>query len=77
MIVKHLPEGELYDQEAIAVEHGVSIRTVRRKCTPVAVDDRTQAPLYDPDAAALALRGVKPRPARTATEQRLRRLSVA
>lgn len=77
MIVRHLPQGELYDQEALAVENRVSVRTVRRKCEAVACDVASRAPLYDPDDAGRALGAVKPRPARTSTAQMMRRLSVA
>jgi hypothetical protein len=77
VIVRHLPEGELYDQEALAVENGVSVRTVRRKCEAVACDVASRAPLYDPDAAGHTLGKVKPRPARTAAVQMMRRLSAA
>lgn len=68
---------DLWDQEAIAAETKVSKRTVRRKCEPVACDRASRAPLYDPDAAGRTLAPVRPRPARTALEQRLRRVQMA
>ena len=71
IVHKHV-DGELFDQEALAVENQVSVRTVRRRCKElhVACDARTRAPLYDADAAAAALAAVRPRPARTAAAQR-------
>lgn len=77
MIVRHLPDGELYDQEALATENEVSVRTVRRRCDPVACDVATRAPLYDPDDAGVALGSVQPRIARTAAAQRIRRIQAA
>lgn len=68
MIVRRVEDGELFDQEALAVENRVSQRTVRRKCghLQVACDVRTRAPLYDADAAGAALAGVRARPGRAA-----------
>jgi hypothetical protein len=77
VIVRQLEDADLYDQEALAVETGVSKRTVRRKCEPVACDVATRAPLYDADAAGEVLGRVRPRPARTAAQQRMRRFAMA
>lgn len=77
MIARLGDDDALYDQEALAAEHRLSVRTVRRKCEPVACDVATRAPLYDPDAAAVLLGVVQPRPARSAPVQRVRRLQVA
>lgn len=79
MIVRRLQDGELFDQEALAVENTVSVRTVRRKCRDlqVACDARTRAPLYDADEAGAALSGVRPRPGRTVAAQLARRFAPA
>lgn len=77
MIARRCGDAYLYDQEALAVEHKVSERTVRRRCEQVACDAATRAPLYDPDAAQLVLAAVRPRPARTRHAQAVRRLAIA
>lgn len=71
MIVRQVDDVDLLDQEALAVENGVSVRTVRRRCCglQVACDVRTRAPLYDADAAAGVLAGVVARPGRAGGER--------
>lgn len=72
MIARLLPDGSLYDQEALSVDLGLSVRTVRRRCEPVACDVASRAPLYDPDAAGEVLASVRARPARAVVSRRLR-----
>jgi hypothetical protein len=71
------PGRELFDQEAVATENGVSGRTVRRRCEAIACNLATRSLLYDADTAAAKLGTVKPRPARTTAAQMLRRLQPA
>lgn len=77
MILRWDGDTPLGDAEAIAQLYKVSVRTVRRKCTPArrippAGPGSVQA-LYDAFTAADELAGVASRPERTAAALRARR----
>ncbi len=76
------PEGETWigDAEAVAQLYRVSVRTVRRRCTPVhrfpAAGPGSVQALYDALKAAEDLTGVAARPERTAAALRARRAAA-
>lgn len=79
MIARWHGEDLLIDREAAAVDRGLSKHTVRARLATaqVACDVRTRAPLYEHEAATEILAAVRPRPARCAGAQRVRRVAVA
>ncbi|MER5608245.1 hypothetical protein AB0F93_00545 [Micromonospora tulbaghiae] len=73
-IARWVPDGDgealLLDQVAVQIHFGVSERTVRRRCEPVACDIATGVQLYDQQDAAERLAGVRARPGATAAARR-------
>lgn len=61
----------LMDPKAVQIHFGVSDRTVRRRCEPVACDVATRAPLYDQEDASTRLATVRARPGGTAAARRV------
>lgn len=75
-IVRYEPgiDGEtlLMDRASAALHLGVSERTVRRRCQPVACDVATRTPLYDEQDTAAACTNVRARPGGTIAARRAR-----
>lgn len=79
MILRWEDGRPLADQEMVAALYEVSVRTVRRHCTPARPGrpgrpraDRATVTLYDALTAGDALAAVAPRPERTAAALRAR-----
>lgn len=65
MIIQFDEEGDrdLVDCAALftLVGRRVAMQTIRKHCTPVAIDEKTGIQLYDSEAAQEVLRSVRPR----------------